>query len=157
MSIVEAKQKRRFLNKSEKAEILTLIAERVKAGESKYDAAYALAGLYWQNVYRWIEKDIDLWRIFTDEPYPYGDRLPEDRNHKHVKTFTWDEVISKLKQGHTVCPFESMLYRYKIESGRLVEYRKSLTGNEWYPSYEISIPERAYKTWKFEIVEHEHS
>jgi len=45
-----------------------------------------------------------------------------------------------------------MLYRYRLEGGRLLEYRKQLTSGDWYKTTEITIPEKAYETWKFEVV-----
>jgi hypothetical protein len=145
-------QRRRFLTKPEKAEILSRVAERVKAGESKYDACYDIAGLYWQNVSRWLEKDADLWNIIMDEPYPYDGPLLNERNRTDLPCFDWNEAMAKLVAGCMIRPQGSMLYRYRLEGGRLLEYRKQLTSGDWYKTTEITIPEKAYETWKFEVV-----
>lgn len=146
-------QKRRFLTKEQKADVLTKIAERVKAGESKYDAAFDVAGMYWQNIYRWILQDEQLWKIVSDEPYPYDAPILDLRYERTIPCFDWNVAMSKLVQGLTIRPRGSMLYRYRLEAGTLMEYRKVLEGTDWYKTDDVTIPEKAYETWMFEVVE----
>ena len=34
-----------------------------------------------------------------------------------------------------------------------MEYRKVLEGTDWYKTQDVTIPEKAYETWTFEVVE----
>lgn len=145
-------RKHRHLTKDEKIEVLKKIAVHIKAGYSKNKAGYMVAGVNGRNCFRWIDTDRELWEIINDEPYPYDGCPINTKLDKFKSTFGWDEAMSRLAKGYTIRPEGSMLYKYRLEGGRLIEYRKSLDSHDWYRSNDITIPEKAYETWKFEVV-----
>ncbi len=145
-------RERKFLTKDEKIEILNQVAANIAAGHSKHKAAWLVCGINGRNIFRWLDKDKDLWEIIYTEPYPYDDAPIDGRKERSTPSFDWNEAMSKLVTGFTVRPKGSMLYKYRFENGRLVEYRKSLTSNDWYATTEVTIPEQAYDTWTFEVV-----
>jgi hypothetical protein len=143
---------RKYLSKAEKIEILNQVALHIAAGHSKHRAAWLVWGANGRNVFRWLDKDRDLWEIIHTEPYPYDDGPVNGRREKARPSFDWSEAMSKLVTGFTIRARGSRLYKYRFENGRLVEYRKSLTSDDWYSTTEVTIPEQAYDTWEFEVV-----
>lgn len=143
---------KKFLTKDEKIEILKQVAKHIDAGYAKHRAASLVWGANGRNILRWLDKDKDLWEIIYTEPYPYSDGPIDGRQEIRTPSFDWNEAMSKLVTGFTIRPRGSRLYKYRFENGRLVEYRKSLTSNDWYATTEVTIPEQAYDTWTFEVV-----
>ena len=145
-------RERKFLTKSEKIQILKQVAANIAVGHSKSKAAWLVLGVNGRNIFRWLDKDRDLWQIIHTEPYPYDVAPIDGRQERSTPSFDWNEAMSKLVTGLTIRPSGSMLYKYRFENGRLIEYRKSLTSNDWYATPEVTIPEQAYDTWTFEVV-----
>ena len=106
---------RKFLTKAQKIEILNQVAANIAAGHSKHRAAWLVWGANGRNVFRWLDKDRDLWEIIHTEPYPYDDGPVDGRREKAKPSFDWNTAMSKLVTGFTVRARGSRLYKYRFE------------------------------------------
>ncbi len=138
---------RRWLNKEQKLEIANKIMDIVRSGVSRSRAAEIVHGCSFQQVERWAYTDENIWKVLNDNPYPYENRS------KNKSVISWAVAAQHLKQGKIIRQHESMLYRYRMNNGRLIEIRRCLETGTWYEADNLSVPLEAFLRWDYEVVE----
>jgi len=138
---------RRWLNKEQKLEIANKIMDIVRSGVSRSRAAEIVHGCSFQQVERWAYSDEKIWKALNDNPYPYEPTI------KHKSVIPWSVAAQHLKEGKVVRHHESMLYRYRMNAGRLIEIRRCLETGSWYEADELSLPLETFFRWGYEVVE----
>lgn len=138
---------RRWLNKEQKLEVAKKIMDMVGTGVSRSRAADIVHRCSFQQIERWAYSDEKIWKVLNDNPYPYEPTI------KHKSVIPWSIAAQHLKEGRVVRHHESMLYRYRMNSGRLIEIRRCLETGKWYEADELSLPLETFFRWRYEVVE----
>lgn len=138
---------RRWLTKEQKLEVAKKIMDIVNTGVSRSKASQIVHGCTFQAVERWGYSDKDIWQVLQDTPYPYEITI------KHKSVIPWSIAAQHLKEGKVVRHHESMLYRYRMNGGRLIEIRRCLETGKWYEADELSLPLETFFRWGYEVVE----
>ena len=138
---------RRYLTKEQKADIARQIMDMVRTGVSRSRAAEIIYGVRFQQVERWGYSDKVIWEILNDNPYPHE---PTITNRKVIP---WAVAAQHLRQGKVVRHHQSMLYRYRMNGGRLIEIRRCLETGRWYEADDLSLPLETFFRWGYEVIE----
>ena len=138
---------RRYLTKEQKADIARQIMDMVRTGVSRSRAANMIHGCSYQQVERWAYTDKTIWEILNDNPYPF------DQTIRHKNVIPWAVAAKHLRQGKVVRHHQSMLYRYRMNGGRLIEIRRCLETGKWYEADDLSLPLETFFRWGYEVVE----
>jgi hypothetical protein len=149
---------RRWLTKEQKIEVVKQIMDCVKSGVSFTNAARIIHNCPFKTIQRWADSDKDIWELLHDKPYPYSVRvqISATRYERKVDTnpvLPWAVAAQHLREGKTVRHHESMLYRYRMDGGRLIEIRRCLETGSWYEVDDLSVPLEAFLRWKYQVVE----
>jgi hypothetical protein len=149
---------RRWLTKEQKVEVVKQIMDCVKSGMSFTKASRAIHNASFKVIQRWADSDKDIWEMIYDKPYPYVVRVQVSATHYERKVDTapvlpWAVAAQHLREGKTVRHHESMLYRYRMDGGRLIEIRRCLETGSWYEVDDLSVPLEAFLRWKYQVVE----
>lgn len=137
----------------EKFEIVCATKRLIDSGVSKSTASLRAAGVYWQQLTSWLNQSEELWQVmYPGITYPkQAKSLPGAKQNAGL--IPWHMAVRALHAGATIRYEESMLYRYKLEGGRLVEYRRCLDTWQWKPAPEISRTTINFREWWWEVVE----
>jgi hypothetical protein len=149
---------RRWLTKEQKVEVVKQIMECVKSGMSFTKASRAIHNASFRSIQRWADSDKDIWELLHDKPYPYSVRvqISATRYERKVDTnpvLSWAVAAQHLREGKVVRHHESMLYRYRMNGGRLIEIRRCLETGTWHEADDLSVPLEAFLRWKYQVVE----
>ena len=131
--------------------IVREVRRLVDSGVAKSTASLRAGGYHWNNVQRWMLKDARLWAEYYDTPYPFhvaGKPGPVT----HADLVTWPHAVQLMRQGKMIRAEGSSLYRYAIEQGKLVEYRRGIYSYDWHEA-PVTLTRQQTRRWLFEEVE----
>lgn len=135
----------------------TMMVRKTKAlindGVPKSIASLRATGIQWVTVEHWCVQSIERWSImYPGVPFPHrgkGEAGPKDKSN----LLSWTKALRMMREGFTIRPEESMLYRYSIENGKLVEWRRNLSTFEWSKADDVTLNRICYKQWMYEVVQ----
>ena len=135
----------------ERLRIIRETRRLVDLGISKYSASLRAGDVYWQNVQMWLIRDHRLWGEFHETPYPYPVVTPTGKAKKENTPMRWPDAVRLMRQGKTIKPEGSFLYRYSIENGKLVEHRRGIYNYDWHQA-DVTLTRQQVSNWLFEEV-----
>jgi hypothetical protein len=145
---------RRNFNDAEKLDIVIKTKALMDAGIAKSIAPLQVAGVYWARIETWCLQTEDMWSVmYPGTPFPHHVHGESGRHKDRTNLLTWNQAVRMMREGMTIRPEESMLYRYSIEDDKLVEWRRNLGTFKWCKADEVTLNRYTFKQWMYEVVE----
>lgn len=145
---------RRCYNDAEKTDIVKQTKALMDAGVAKSFAPLRVAGVSWSRIENWCLQTEERWSVmYPDIQFPHHVRGESGRHKDRSDLLSWEQAVRLMREGFTIRPEDSMLYRYTIENGELVEWRRHLGTFKWQKADDVTLNRHTYRQWKYEVVE----
>lgn len=143
----------RNFSDEEKLVIVKQTKALIDNGIAKSVASLRVAGVYWARIETWCLMTEEAWNVmYPGTVFPHHVGGESGRKDK-AQLLSWDQAVNLMHKGMTIRAEDSMLYRYTIEGGKLVEWRRNLGTFIWGKADNVTIDRYNYKNWKYEVVE----
>jgi hypothetical protein len=145
---------RRNFSYNEKLKIIKQTKLLIDEGIAKSVAPLQVAGVYWQRVETWCMLTQEAWDVmYPGTTFPHHIGGESGRHKDRTNLLSWNQAVKLMHEGLTIRAEDSMLYRYTIEDGKLVEWRRDLGTFEWAKADDVTIDRYNFKRWMYEVVE----